>query len=111
MVVKKVNNIITEDKLDKYFEVTGKAIKKAESAKDESDETRLKQANDCLDMITRYYADAKFFREKGDYINSFAALNYAHGWLDAAARLRLFKVNDSALFTVDEEQEDMNINN
>jgi len=31
-------------------------------------------------------------------------LNYAHGWLDAGARLGIFDVKgDSRLFTVDEE--------
>jgi hypothetical protein len=35
-------------------------------------------------------------------VNAFAALNYAHGWLDAGARLGLFDVDhDSTLFTVD----------
>lgn len=100
-------NIITDEKLDKYFDITGRAMEKAKAAKDTSSKERLNQANDCMDMVTRYYNDAKFFRENNDYINSFAALNYAHGWLDTAARLRLFKVNDSVLFTVDEEQEDM----
>ena len=38
--------------------------------------------------------------KKGDYINSFAALNYAHGWLDSGARLKIFNVKDTNLFTV-----------
>ncbi|MBR9702560.1 DUF357 domain-containing protein, partial [Candidatus Woesearchaeota archaeon] len=53
-------------------------------------------------MAQRYFDDAKHFREKGDKVLAFAALNYAHGWLDAGARIQLFKVNDSVLFTVDE---------
>ena len=37
-----------------------------------------------------------------DYVTAFAALNYAHGWLDAGARIGVFDVNhDSKLFTVD----------
>jgi uncharacterized protein len=53
-------------------------------------------------MASRYYEDAKFFEKKGDIVTAFAALNYAHGWLDAGARLGLFDVgHDSRLFTVD----------
>ncbi len=55
-------------------------------------------------MANRYYEDAKHFEKKGDKLTAFAALNYAHGWLDAGARLGLFDVGgDSELFTVDEE--------
>ena len=40
-------------------------------------------------------------KKKGNIVNAFAALNYAHGWLDAGARLGIFDVHDSKLFTVD----------
>ena len=40
------------------------------------------------------------FQKKGDFVNSFAALNYAHGWIDSGVRLGIFKVNDNKLFTV-----------
>ena len=53
-------------------------------------------------MADRYFKDAKHFKKKGDYITAFAALNYAHGWLDAGARMGLFDVDhNSKLFTVD----------
>jgi len=87
---------ITDKKLDKYFQITGEAIKKVKvlNAKGE----------DAFDMAKRYYSDAQFFRNKGDYVNAFACLNYAHGWLDAGARLGLFDVGkDSRLFTVDDK--------
>ena len=52
-------------------------------------------------MAERYYSDAKHFAEKGDKVTAFAALNYAHGWLDAGARLGLFDVGeDDSLFTL-----------
>ena len=35
-----------------------------------------------------YLKDSKHFQEKGDYVNAFGALNYAHGWLDSGARLK-----------------------
>ena len=60
-----------------------------------------KQREDFLDMIKRYILDAEHFAQKDDKVNAFAALNYAHGWLDAGARIGLFDVHDSSLFTVD----------
>lgn len=88
---------ITKAKLDKYFDVTGRALKKVKIVKEHK-----KKAEDALDMAQRYYSDAKHFEKKGDYVNAFAALNYAHGWLDAGARLGYFDVDhDSELFTVD----------
>ncbi len=94
-------NTITEEKLNKYFEVTGKALKKVKlNSKAEIDVK--KAAEDFLDMATRYYEDAKHFHKNGEIVNAFAALNYAHGWLDAGARIGLFDVGgDNTLFTVD----------
>ncbi len=93
-----MNNIISEEKLEKYFAVTKKAL---DMVKDKLDEKRKKEALDFLDMAERYYSDASHFKKKGDIVTAFAALNYAHGWLDAGARIKLFKVDDSRLFTVD----------
>lgn len=90
---------VTEEKLDKYFSITGEALEKVKAA-EKGDES---QAADFLDMASRYYSDAGHFREKGEWVLAFAALNYAHGWLDAGARIQLFKVKDSRLFTVDDE--------
>ena len=96
-----MQNTITKAKLDQYFSITKQALDKAKLALDQE---RLKQAEDFLDMAQRYYRDAQFFLDKKeDAVLAFAALNYAHGWLDAGARIQLFKVNDSKLFTVDEQ--------
>lgn len=94
-------NEVTPEKLEKYFDVTGRALKKVKIV--EEDRTVGKtHAEDFLDMAQRYYDDAKHFAEKGEIVTAFAALNYAHGWLDAGARLGLFDVDhDSTLFTVD----------
>ena len=91
---------ITDEKLKKYFDVTGRAL---EMCKDALDKNRSKDARDFLDMASRYYSDAKHFESQGDYVLAFAALNYAHGWLDAGARIKLFDVHDSTLFTVDDK--------
>lgn len=95
-------NTITPEKLKKYFSVTEKALKKAKIVAPKK--THLHTAAvDFLDMAQRYYDDAKHFEKKGDTVTAFAALNYAHGWLDAGARLGLFDVgHDSTLFTVDD---------
>jgi hypothetical protein len=96
-----MENIITEDKLDKYFSISAQAIELVKKCGFDND--RKSQAIDFFDMATRYYSDAMHFKSKGDYVNAFAALNYAHGWLDAGARSGLFKVKNSRLFTVDDE--------
>ena len=91
---------ITDVKLDRYFDVTGRALEKVKSALNSD---FLDKAEDFLDMASRYFEDAKYFREKGDYVLAYGALNYAHGWLDAGARANFFLVNDSVLFTVDDK--------
>ncbi|MEM3374067.1 MAG: DUF357 domain-containing protein [Candidatus Woesearchaeota archaeon] len=96
----KLINIISEEKLKKYFSITKEALEEVD--KKGIDETRKEHALDFLDMAKRYYSDAEFFYKNKDFINAFACLNYSHGWLDAGARIRLFKVNNSRLFTVDE---------
>ena len=96
-----MENKITDKKLDKYFDVTGRALKKVKIAKKKEIKWKV-AAEDFLDMAQRYYSDASHFKEKGDIVNAFACLNYAHGWLDAGARLGLFDVgHDNVLFTVD----------
>jgi uncharacterized protein len=90
---------ISKKHLEKYFSITGEAIEKCKNALDKA---RIKDAKDFLDMSGRYYSDAKYFENKKDYVNAFACLNYAHGWLDAGARIGLFTVKDSRLFTVDD---------
>ena len=92
---------ITEEKLRKYFDVTSRALAKVKIV--EKGEIDFKSAaEDFLDMAQRYFDDAKHFNENGEIVTAFAALNYAHGWLDAGARLGLFDVDhDSTLFTVD----------
>ena len=97
-----INDKITKEKLDKYFSITQEAINMVKMAG--FDEIREEEAKDFLMMAESYYSDALHFFQKDDYVLAFAALNYAHGWLDAGARIALFKVSDSRLFTVDEDR-------
>ncbi len=92
-------NEITSEKLSKYFSVTKEALQKAEESPNKT--SLEKERADFLDMIKRYISDAEHFAEKKDIVNAFACLNYAHGWLDAGARIGIFDVHDSNLFTVD----------
>lgn len=91
---------ITQEKLDKYFSVSREALEKAKKSENRLDLNSERE--DFIDMIERYISDAEHFMGTGDFVNAFAALNYAHGWLDAGARIGLFDVHDSRLFTVDD---------
>ena len=89
---------ITEEKVKSYFKISEDALAKARASANRA--SMKKERADFLDMIERYIADAHFFHKKGELVNAFAALNYAHGWMDAGARLGIFDVHDSRLFTV-----------
>ena len=87
--------------VEKYQTVTKRALDKV--AITLPTKTHLETAaKDFFDMAERYYKDGCHFKEQGDLMRAFGSFNYAHGWLDAGARLGLFDVgHDSALFTVD----------
>ena len=86
-----------EQKLQKYFELTSKALKKVKIV-----EKHKKEAEDFLDLAQRYFDDAKYFQEKNDLVNAYGAIVYSHAFLDAGARLGFFDVGkDNELFMVD----------
>lgn len=88
---------ITPEKISKYKNLTSEAL---EIVKKSVVKGREQDAEEIITMVTNYVSDAKFFEQKGDFVNAFAALNYAHGWLDSGARLGVFDVKDDKLFTV-----------
>lgn len=94
-----MKSTITSSKLTHYFSITEKALQQAKKAINPKEKEK---ALDFLDMAQRYFDDAHYFEKKGDIVTAFAALSYAHGWLDAGARIKLFEVKDSKLFTVDD---------
>jgi len=98
-----MNDVLSKEKLDKYFSITKEALEKARSNLSNEQKTiNFKLVSeDFLDMAQRYFDDAIHFYKEGNAITAFAALNYAHGWLDAGARLKLFNVRDSRLFAAD----------
>ena len=92
-----MKNEITKQKLEKYSNLTNKALKIAKKSIIKGKE---KYAKEIIEMVSNYISDAKYFEKKQDFVNAFAALNYAHGWIDSGVRLDVFDVDDDTLFTV-----------
>ena len=86
-----------DEKLREYFELTSRALQKVKIV-----EKHRKEADDILALAKRYFDDAKYFEKKGDLVNAFGAVVYAHASLDIGARLGFFDVGkDSKMFMVD----------
>lgn len=92
-----MNDKITDKKLEKYFKLTSTALEKV---KKKIIRGKEKEAKEIIEMASNYLSDANYFMGKGDFVNSFAALNYAHGWIDSGVRLGIFNVKDRKFFTV-----------
>ena len=97
MKEKKIN-LICGKRLEKYFSISEQALAQAQKA---INPNKKEEAKKILEMVSCYLSDARHFEKKLDYVNAFAAINYAHGWLDSGARLGIFKVTDSKLFTIE----------
>jgi len=88
--------------LAKDISLTERALAKIKIASPAKSHLR-KVAEDFLSMARAYCEDAKHFRDKGELEKALANINYAHGWLDAGARIGLFDVGgDDRLFTLAE---------
>ncbi|MBT3405311.1 DUF357 domain-containing protein [archaeon] len=92
-----MNKEITKQKLEKYFNLTSTALKEV---KQNIISGKENYAKEIIEMVENYLSDAKHFESKDDFVNAFAAINYAHGWLDSGVRLDIFNVKDNRLFTV-----------
>ena len=91
---------IGTDLVEKDIEITRTALEKVSIVAPEKSHLR-KVAEDFLLMSTSYFKDAVHFHEKGDLVKAYGCINYAHGWLDAGARLGLFETGgDDQLFTL-----------
>ena len=88
---------ITQEHLAKYFKITETALEKVKKSIISGKEDYSKE---IISMVENYLSDAKHFEKEGKIVDSFAALNYAHGWLDSGVRLDIFDVKDDKLFTV-----------
>ena len=95
-----MNDTVTEEKIDRYLSITKEALDKLKVVTPERSFAR-DLSDSFLEMAVSYYNDAKTFRENGDFVTAFAAVNYAHGWLDCGARIGLWDVGcDDRLFTL-----------
>lgn len=92
-----MENTITKEKIEKYFQLTSKALKEV---KKNIIKGKEKNAKEIIDMVENYLSDARHFEKKEDLMNAFAAINYSHGWLDCGVRLDIFDVKDDKLFTI-----------
>lgn len=90
---------LTQERVKKYLAITKKALSQLKHTSPKNTHNE-KIAQDFLTMATSYYSDAQHFYKKGELVNAFACINYAHGWLDAGARLGLWDTGGSELFTV-----------
>ena len=88
---------ISLKKLKKYFTISEKALKEINKKIKKGKE---KYAKEIIEMASNYISDARYFQKRDDIVNAFAALNYAHGWIDSGARLGIFNVRDNKLFTI-----------
>ena len=92
--------LVTLERINKYLDLTAKAVAKVSIIGDEGTEGFAK-AEDILGMVNAYHSDAKFFLSEGRGDDAFAAVNYAHGWIDCGVRLGyLDGKGDWQLFTL-----------
>jgi hypothetical protein len=87
------------EKVEKYEALTKRALKEIKLMKG-IDEKEKKIAEDFLSMANNYYNDAVFFKKNGKLLTSLAAFSYAHAWLDAGVRAKIFFAKDDQLFTL-----------
>ena len=83
-------NTLTDERLEREFKVTEKALKELKVIIDKNAKNYQKALH-LIDTAKRYYKDTKFFKEKDDKASAFGALNYAFGWLDAGKNIGLFE--------------------
>ena len=94
------DNVVTEEKLNHYIDLTKRARAKATPIHEEGPE-QSEQLAIMMRMADDYSSDAQHFMDIGDYVRAFGAINYAHAWIDAGVKLRLLDGHgDDVLFTL-----------
>lgn len=88
---------ITKERIKKYRELTTNALG---LAKEYIIKGKEEHAREIIEMVSNYLSDSEHFEKQENLVDAFAALNYAHGWLDAGVRLDVFNVKDNKLFTI-----------
>ena len=91
---------VTSERIEKYLALTEKALAKVSIIGDSGSDNYSK-AQDIREMVGAYLSDSKYFLSEGRGDDAFAAINYAHGWLDCGVRLGyLDGKGDWQLFTL-----------
>ncbi len=72
---------------EKYMENLKEAFKTLSVLKKNKDSERL------LDLARRYFEDAKYYYEKGEYVDSIVCSTYSEGILDTLKELRVVNFN------------------
>lgn len=88
-----------EEKTERYERLLKEALTAATIAPPEGTPL-FESAVECSEMACAYLDDGRHFRAEDDLVNALAAFSYGHAWLDAGARIGLFDVPESELFTV-----------
>lgn len=88
-----------EKRVEKYQKLTEKALKEVTLEKNLTEKEKTIAA-DFLSMTTNYLNDGKYYKEKGELLIALASFSYAHAWLDAGVRARIFHAEDDQLFTL-----------
>ena len=87
------------EKVEKYESLTAKALGLIKFNTGISEKEK-KIGEDFLSMANNYYNDGKHYKEKGDLLTALASFSYAHAWLDAGVRAKIFFAEDDQLFTL-----------
>ncbi|HIH45459.1 MAG TPA: DUF357 domain-containing protein [Candidatus Methanoperedenaceae archaeon] len=88
-----------QEKVQRYRELLERAISGASMAAPPKSHL-AGIGDDFSQMASSYYSDGIYFMENGDPVNALVCFSYGHAWLDAGARLGVFKVSDDVLFSV-----------
>lgn len=95
-----MHGVELKEKVEKYITIEEEALKKLTIAVPDNS-LMGEYAINALEMINSYFNDAKHFRDQGNLLNAFAALNYSYGWIDSLVRLGVLDGNDdNRLFTL-----------
>jgi len=84
-VMHKLNDVKT--RAERYLSNLREAFKTLKIFKRSVDSERL------LDLAKRYFEDAKYYYEKGEYVNSIVCSTYSEGILDALKELKIISFN------------------
>ena len=95
-----IDDVVTEQKIEHYLDLTKRAREKA-TVMPELGEEDMSRIKIMLRMADDYFSDANYFKNQGDYVRAFGAINYAHAWIDAGVKIGLLDGHgDDVLFTL-----------